>query len=390
MPRRRSPDRAWIRPRVTRGIAHWELVTVIAGGKSFARFATRGEAERALKVASANIKAGTYDAPITWVDAVEGYLAHRREQGDKPATRATLGYQFAAVAETIGEDFDPLVLTVLDGQRHRDRRRGEGRSPTTVANELEAVTSLQRWMAGKGWIKVPTWREVVRPEGPGPRGRRELRPDELGLFLRATQRLGADPTLGGAHPGRRLADWERWPAAVWILLHGLRTAEAAHLFVGDLDLLTGHVHVTDRAGARTKNESSARVVPIIAEAALECLRETFRDRPRDEPAFNVHSRGGSYARTTWFADRCTTTCELAEIRHVSPHDLRHTVATAAVIAGADMHSVSSLLGHADARTTSRIYAHATSAERAHGAARVVGSYFDRLVDPRPAIKVVKG
>lgn len=389
MPRRRSPDRAWIRPCVERGIPKWELVAVIGGGKSTARFAAREEAERALRAATASLKRGTYHAPATWREAAEQYEAHRREAGDQAASLRTLTYQLNAVAETLGEDFDPLALSAEHARQHRDRRLEQGRSPKTVSNELEAVTSLQRWMLAKGWIKTPTWRDVTRPQGPGPRTRRELRPDEVGLFVRAAQRLGADPTLGGSHPGRRLADWQRWPAAVWILLHGLRTAEAMHLLVGDLDLVTGHVHVTDRKGARTKNESSERVVPILSASALECLRETFRDSPRDEAAFPCHSRGGIYSRTNWFADRCKVTCELAGIRHVSPHDLRHTVATAAVIAGADMHSVQSLLGHADARTTSRIYAHATSAERAFGAARVVGSYFDRLVEARASVKVVK-
>jgi integrase len=38
---------------------------------------------------------------------------------------------------------------------------------------------------------------------------------------------------------------------------------------------------------------------------------------------------------------------------VSPHSLRHTVATAALDAGAPLRDVQDLLGHADPRTTRR-------------------------------------
>ena len=45
-----------------------------------------------------------------------------------------------------------------------------------------------------------------------------------------------------------------------------------------------------------------------------------------------------------------------EGRTISAHSLRHTAATQALRAGADLRQVQDLLGHADPRTTS-IYAH---------------------------------
>ena len=45
------------------------------------------------------------------------------------------------------------------------------------------------------------------------------------------------------------------------------------------------------------------------------------------------------------------------IRHRGFHALRHTFATRCVEAGADIKSVSELLGHADIKTTLKLYVH---------------------------------
>lgn len=378
MVRKRS-DRVWIRPRVV--------------------YPSREEAERQRRIVEAALKAGTLDAPATWAEAVDAFLADRaspsgdrRRQGVRPSTIAAYRSHLGVVGRVLA-DPDPLTLSLGDARRYVEARTAEGSRPATIRAGLEAATIMQRWLVERGWIPKATWSDIARPEVLT--SRRALRPDEVGQFLRAAMRLGRDPTLGDPASERRLPDWERWPAAAWLLMHGLRTSEAAHLLVRDIDLVTGHVHVEDRDGARTKTRSSARVIPILAELALEILRETFRGKPADELAFPVHTRtpthGGAHVhdRTAWFLRRTHITCEVAGIERVSAHELRHSVATAAIVAGADMHSVQSLLGHSDARMTARVYAHASAADRAMGAARVVSDYLTRVVEARPAIRVAK-
>ena len=43
------------------------------------------------------------------------------------------------------------------------------------------------------------------------------------------------------------------------------------------------------------------------------------------------------------------------LRYVSPHDLRHTAGTLAIIAGANMKDIQTMLGHQDIQTTARYY-----------------------------------
>lgn len=60
-----------------------------------------------------------------------------------------------------------------------------------------------------------------------------------------------------------------------------------------------------------------------------------------------------------------------------PHDLRHTAATVAIAAGADIKSVQDLLGHATASFTLNVYAHTSDQMKKDTAARMQ-SYYDNL------------
>lgn len=60
-----------------------------------------------------------------------------------------------------------------------------------------------------------------------------------------------------------------------------------------------------------------------------------------------------------------------------PHDLRHTAATVAIAAGADIKSVQDLLGHATASFTLNVYAH-TSEKMKQDTANRMQSYYDNL------------
>lgn len=263
----------------------------------------------------------------------------------------------------------PLKGWVRVGNAYSSRKTAQG--------WLGFVRVAWRGLPCRVWMRVATWAKVERPE---PRRREtHLRPEEIGAFLRAAERLGAAP------PGERVVeDWAAWPAAAWLLMHGLRAGEVQHLRVRDVDLVHGVVHVRDRPDARTKTVRSARAVPVLSERALDALRELLRDRQGDLDAPAI-----PMARSQWLARRCALTCQEAGVGHLSPHALRHTVATLAITAGANVSSVQALLGHEDARVTARIYSHAVAGVQAQGAARAVGAYLDQAMAGRVKIKAVK-
>lgn len=377
--------RARVRTRVVRGETVHELLIYRerAGPPRAIRFPTRPEADRQCAIANAELKAGTLDAPADWDGMIAAFLDGR--PGLREGTRATYRFRLAAVAATF-EGRDPLTIAASESVTHWRAREQASASPTTIRAEIDTLAILQRWCVSRGWCKVATWDGVERPEA----RRREahLRPDEIGAFLRAAERLGQAP------PGERLAeDWRAWPAAAWLLMHGLRAGEVQHLLVRDVDLVHGVVHVVDREGARTKSRQSARAIPILSARALEALREALRDRQGepDAPAIPMGRQGRDAAgsRSKWLARRCALTCQEAGLRALSPHALRHTVATLAITAGADVSSVQALLGHEDARVTARIYSHAVAGAQAMGAARAVGEYLDRAVSGRAVVRAVR-
>ena len=53
---------------------------------------------------------------------------------------------------------------------------------------------------------------------------------------------------------------------------------------------------------------------------------------------------------------CRLAVERAEVQTITPHDLRHTAASLAVSAGANVKAVQKMLGHASAAMTLDIYA----------------------------------
>ena len=420
MGRKRQPDRAWHWWNSSE--TRWEIVTV-RGGRRHCSLCLVGTSEegaaRAAAIIVADLDTGALSAPETRDDAADAFLeaartgehrARPKRGGRRPLRESTRDwYRFrlreaGRVISRLRPDIDPLTLSASDGTRFVEARArettstGKPISAATIVAEVEAVTILQRWFVLRKWIERATWEDVGRPEVVS--SREPLQPDQVGAFLRAATKLGADPRATTDWTARKAAraagkkaprkseqrreDWERWPAAVWLLMHGLRTEEAAHLLVGDIDPKAGCVRVVDRIGARTKTRASARTVPIMSEEALAVLVSTFAARGPEERAFDTGRGKGAIAsgRTQWFLRRCHETCEVAGIRRCSVHELRHTIATAAIAAGADMASVQALLGHEDAKTTARIYAHAQGGSLARAAAGIVGSFLDRMFRAR--------
>lgn len=146
------------------------------------------------------------------------------------------------------------------------------------------------------------------------------------------------------------------PLEPWLLCAaccGLRTGEGYGLEWKDLDLRSGFVHVERGLqwvnGHETvvgpKTELSRRTLPL-PRFAIQRLREI---RPR---------KGGRLIGTLTppqAARRYKSFCERHELPWCPPRNLRHSWATNALQAGADIAIVSRMLGHSDIKTTAAYY-----------------------------------
>ena len=134
---------------------------------------------------------------------------------------------------------------------------------------------------------------------------------------------------------------------------GLRWGEAIGMRVHDLDLLRKRASVTEnavQAGGRihvgTPKAHKQRTVPL-PDFLVPYLARQCEGKGRDDllwPGDSDEHLRRPHPASGWFAKAVTA----AGIPHATPHDLRHTAASLAVSAGANVKAVQKLLGHASA------------------------------------------
>ncbi len=146
---------------------------------------------------------------------------------------------------------------------------------------------------------------------------------------------------------------------------GLRWGEMAALRVQDFDMLRRRVNisrsVTEARGLvwGTPKTWERRSVPFPASLTDE-LAALMVGKARDELVF-TDMRGGvlrnSNYRARVFAP-AVEACQMADptFPTITPHDLRHTAASLAVSAGANVKALQRMLGHAKASMTLDTYA----------------------------------
>ncbi|MGV9668091.1 tyrosine-type recombinase/integrase [Nocardia niigatensis] len=152
------------------------------------------------------------------------------------------------------------------------------------------------------------------------------------------------------------------PLVFTLAYTGIRFGEAAALRVADVDLANRRINVsmpaTHVAGmgiveSDTKNHIR-RAVPVPEFLAKE-LGAVFDDR--DPGALAFESRKGEYlplGEFRWAFDQAT---QAVGVTGMVPHGLRHTAASLAISAGANIKVVQRMLGHKTATLTLDLYGH---------------------------------
>ena len=169
-------------------------------------------------------------------------------------------------------------------------------------------------------------------------------------YLTAVQ---VERLAAAAGPGRE---------AVLILAYcGLRWSELAALRVGRVDLVKRRLEITQAMTevdgvliVGTPKNHERRAVPI-PQSLIDDLKPLLAGRSRDDLVFTtplgtpLRNRN---ARRSWFNDAAISIGEPGLV----PHELRHTAASLAVSAGANVKAVQRMLGHASAAMTLDRYA----------------------------------
>lgn len=207
-----------------------------------------------------------------------------------------------------------------------------------------------------------------------------VREDVLGRNVASAVRLPTPRsdfqpfTLGEARRYLLAAAYHRHGALYELALRtGLRRGELLGLQWTDIDLDSGHLYVR-RTLARTKGgptfqpvktHRSARRIAIPRDCIASLRRYKRRqdidrrdagDTWNDTGLVFATSTGGPMNPATVHRNH-QTLCEIADVRLIRFHDLRHTCATLLLEQGVDLVTVKELLGHAQIHTTADVYAH---------------------------------
>lgn len=185
-------------------------------------------------------------------------------------------------------------------------------------------------------------------------------------------------------------------ALVYTLAYcGLRWGEATAMRVRDVNPLKHRMTivraVADVDGILVEQDAKnheRREIPVPA-FLVEMLEERISGSGRDELVF-PNSRGGWMRNQNARRDWWNAACRRAGLEGLTPHELRHTAASLAVAAGANVLAVARMLGHADPSVTLRIYAdlfddHLDDVAERMDAARLAPRTRPRMTKPASAV-----
>jgi site-specific recombinase XerD len=275
-------------------------------------------------------------SPREDVDQVVGrFLQNLQRQETAPKTRDAYRLDLLHFtnwfAETVGERFSPEAVTPTDVREYRSYLVNvEHRQPSTVNRRLAALRRFFQWAKATGLAQeLPT--ENVKGVASAPRAPHWLEKRDVDRLIRAVERHGNVRDL----------------AIVLTLRHtGIRVSELSALSVGDVDISERKGSLTVRSGKGGK----FRVLPLNVDArrAITAYLEV-RPTVSDDHLFIGQRGQGISSRAVELL--VTKYGRLAGLEDVTPHTLRHSFGKHALDAGADLVSVSALLGHHRLETT---------------------------------------
>jgi len=210
-------------------------------------------------------------------------------------------------------------------ERFKAKRKAEV-SPATVNRELACLkTMFSKAIEWGRTEKNPAAKVKKFRENPG--RERILSPEEARSLIEC------------AGPGIR-------PVLIVALNTGMRRGEILSLKWADVDFGKSFILIEDSKSGRSRKVPMNEFVYKI----LKELPRTSEEHVFFNPETNDHIKD---IKTSF-----RTACQRAEIRGIRLHDLRHTAASKMIEAGADLVTVSKILGHASIQMTMR-YAHPT-------------------------------
>jgi integrase/recombinase XerD len=291
---------------------------------------------------------------------LKGYFStHQRRDKTKAAYSSDLA-QFRLFA---GEELVLLSLCSANIESWADHLRQEEYSPASIRRKVVALRVFCSYWVRKGvLVESPFWRVKLSfgriEQLPRTLTKREIR----ALISQAWRNYsvteadqnGTTVTRSGQASSRSYRALRNLAIIDLLFATGMRVGELSSLEVRDF-LVEECVFRVQGKGGRD------RLAYVVDKETIHIQREHLKARARikvETPALFINSSDGRLS-TQGIANVIAQLRKQAKIeRHITPHMLRHTVATLLLRNGADIRVVQEFLGHTSIATTQR-YTHIT-------------------------------
>lgn len=285
---------------------------------------------------------------MTVTEAAESFLLHcRYEKNLSPHTLRAYAIDLRQFASALAERSAPTAVEALGKAEIREYVRGlfDGFAPKTVRRKVATLKALFNFLEREDVIAMTPFRRLdVRIKEP----RRLPRVVSLSDLTRLLRHLYVSKrqTVDRASEDYRLV--VRDIAALEVMFAtGARVSEVCGLRCGTVDVQQGRLRIFGKGGKE-------RTLSLCDGESLRAVRE-YRELCRagagdDEPFFQ--SRLG-HALSSQSVRAMLRRRGAAAGLHgkVTPHMIRHSVATLLLAAGVDIRTIQQLLGHSSIITT---------------------------------------
>jgi site-specific recombinase XerD len=225
-------------------------------------------------------------------------------------------------------------LSLADLQAYQTARMAEGKAISTINNTVKAVRNLLQELAEQGQsVDASVFRLHVLPQPDSlPRHLTEGESQQLERYVLTRKETG--------EPRCSLEN-----ACFFVLAHtGLRARECVDLQVQDLDLPGRRLLVREGKGRRDR-------VMYLSEVAVQAVTRYLQRVAHPANGALWVRRSGRPITYQWLHARIAALGQAAGVAGLTPHRLRHTLATRLLNAGMEVTRIQKLLGHQEINTT---------------------------------------
>jgi integrase len=232
-----------------------------------------------------------------------------------------------------------------------------GLGPASIRRYLVPLSAIFGLVIRRGIVQTNPMQllsDDERPTGGGIRDHYIWSPEEISRLIYAAQKLAARPD----------AQYNYAPLIKTLAITGLRVSEALALRVGDIDLLDGMLHVRhslSRVGGELSDPKTAagkRSIPLAPELVDLFARIIPPDAGSEDYVFHARGEAGRPLSYHNFRVRgFRPALALADLagKGITIHSLRSAAASLYAARGITDVELATVLGHADANVTRRVY-----------------------------------